>query len=177
MYAAAIYCTDFVGNVVLNGSSFSQMITYDKQSPLKNVVDYEGGAIVIESAHSFSANSCRFSQIDGWRVGAIIIRKLTVPNITISNCVFDHNRARMNDYITDLMNKIYVGSDLVLDHEFIRSNIDGKITNSSSTSTFPLIGSIHDQFCYGVFDYMLRSLNTDSLYVSNNGSNEQGTGE
>jgi hypothetical protein len=52
------------------------MITYDIKSPLLSGIDYEGGAVVIDSANSFSAYNSRFSQLTGWRVGAIIIKKL-----------------------------------------------------------------------------------------------------
>ncbi|KAA6382136.1 MAG: hypothetical protein EZS28_022337 [Streblomastix strix] len=189
MKQASIHTIDKSGIITITNSSFSQITTVGSDSPItqvmrttnpllyKDAVDFDGGTIFIEEAEQFTITLSNISNNQGWRTGGINIRKLSVPKVTVNGCIFERNIAKQNLVITDITHKMQLGNDIILDHKFQGNDIATGITNSTANSQYPHIGSIYQQYQYGVFDYLITTQSVaEQVYVSIQGDDTNGDG-
>ncbi|KAA6402753.1 MAG: hypothetical protein EZS28_001721 [Streblomastix strix] len=177
--SAVIWITNNVELLFINNTLFTDIVTYGSDSPITEAMillypaqyygmkEHEGGVIYIEKLTEFICLISNFTHLEGWRTGGINIRKLAVPLVNITGCIFDKNVAQQGEKLQDFLQKQTIGYDLVIDHVFKRQDISSGIVNSQSNSQFPQIGSVVQQYQYGVFDYLMHSGDlSQTLYVS-----------
>ncbi|KAA6379794.1 MAG: hypothetical protein EZS28_024679, partial [Streblomastix strix] len=168
VYAAGIRMQNSAGNLVIDSSVFASQHTsvinaQVDQNPI--VPDpYHGGVIVLISSINAKITNTIFQQNDGWRTGGIFCQEIESGILALSNCSFLKNVAVKARY-TNVDYKVDVGSDVILDHLYKRNNIIENILISTSTSSFPKVGSVYIQFDYGVFDYLFGSAQSENKYI------------
>ncbi|KAA6401930.1 MAG: hypothetical protein EZS28_002545 [Streblomastix strix] len=192
VYAATIYCEDKFGSLSITNSNFTQKYTSLVDPPtsdslkLQNNVEYGGGCIVIQNAQVLRLVECNFTQNNGWRTGVINIQKMrnnwlfqeneqsTITSyIQISHCNFINNNCLKDTAIQSISLKRNIGHDIILDHIYTKNETIRNITQSSSSSQVPKIGSVHKQFQLGILDYILFIRRTvETAYVSIEGINQ-----
>ncbi|KAA6394241.1 MAG: hypothetical protein EZS28_010232 [Streblomastix strix] len=190
--AATIYCEDKFGSLSINNSNFTQQYTSLSDPPtsdilkLQNNAEYGGGCIVIQNAQSLKFIESNFTQNQGWRTGVINVQKMRnnwyfqanessaiTSYVQISKCNFVNNNALKDNIIQPISLKHDIGNDIILDHIYTKNETIRSITQCSSSSQEPKIGSLHAKFQLGVFDYILFTKRTvETAYVSIEGSDQ-----
>ncbi|KAA6401816.1 MAG: hypothetical protein EZS28_002652, partial [Streblomastix strix] len=149
-YATGIKMQNTAENLDINNTLFTQQISTISFTDANNAIvrqNYLSGCIVINHAENVRISYSNFSQNEGWRTGCIQSIDIRTSVLYLQNCKFERNKATA-------VNEQDIGNDIILDHQFKRNNIADNFLNSQSTSAFPKIGSKHQQYEYGVFDFL-----------------------
>ncbi|KAA6370959.1 MAG: hypothetical protein EZS28_033514, partial [Streblomastix strix] len=173
-------------------TNISQQYTSFVDPPTANVlrlqkdVEFGSGAIVILNASRLKFEECQFSQNQGWKAGSINIQQMnknwisseigsdqTFPMLSIKQCYFNDNKAVKYSTIQELNLNGDIGNDMIIDYIYTKNEIVQSINSSNSSSAVPKIGSIHNSFAKGVFDYLLFARRTAEVaYVSVDGTDQ-----
>ncbi|KAA6369097.1 MAG: hypothetical protein EZS28_035376, partial [Streblomastix strix] len=192
IHAATIYCDDSFRLLQITQTNISQQFTSFVVPPTSDIIqnkqmyDYRCGAIVVLNAQQLKFEQCNFNQNQGWKVGAINIQQMnqnfvqsetgsdpTTHQLSFKQCYFNDNKAVEYTTIQELNLKMDIGNDIILDHIYTKNEIEQSIESSNSSSAVPKIGSIHNSFSIGVFDYLLFARRTAEVaYVSVDGTDQ-----